>query len=141
MLNFAKAAPALISAPTDFDLLPPSADFDLIETAPAPWAQSEAIDLCRRIEEIAPTCGAHVALTGGTLYKDGPRKDVDILFYRIRQVKEINRAKLLRALKQLGIVIGKRHGWVQKATYNGKSIDFFFPDHVDTRDDVTGVYA
>lgn len=33
---------------------------------------------------------ATVALTGGCLYKPEPRDDCDILFYRIRQTKEIN---------------------------------------------------
>src|SRR3546814_17782576 len=80
---------------------------------------------------MAPEYGAHVALTGGTLYKDGPRKDVDLLFYRIRQVKEIDRPRLIRALQRIGIEISKRHGWVQKAFYEGKPIDLFFPDHID----------
>src|SRR3546814_5293818 len=75
---------------------------------------------------MAPEYGAHVALTGGTLYKDGPRKDVDLLFYRIRQVKEIDRPRLIRALQRIGIEISKRHGWVQKAFYEGKPIDLFF---------------
>lgn len=50
------------------------------------WTQEEAIQLCRLLEALAPTFGCHVALTGGCLYKDGERKDCDILLYRIRQV-------------------------------------------------------
>lgn len=46
-----------------------------------PWTQSEAIDFCKKIEAICIKYGCHVALTGGTLYGDGPRKDCDILFY------------------------------------------------------------
>ena len=49
------------------------------------WTQQHAIELCKRIESVCPRYGCHVALTGGLLYKDGPRKDCDILFYRIRQ--------------------------------------------------------
>ncbi len=42
------------------------------------WTQEEAIELCRIIEDICPQAGCHVALTGGCLYKDGERKDLDI---------------------------------------------------------------
>lgn len=41
------------------------------------WTQREAIDLCIKLERIAPAFGAHVALTGGLLYKSGQRKDCD----------------------------------------------------------------
>lgn len=106
-----------------------------------PWLLADAVALARCIEAIAPKYGAHVALTGGTLYKDGYRKDADFLFYRIRQVAEIDRDGLLYALQELGLVIGKRFGWVQKATYQGKPIDLFFPDHVDnSKDPITGNY-
>jgi hypothetical protein len=55
----------------------------------ARWTQADAIALCRKIEEHVPDAGMHVALTGGCLYKDGTRKDADILFYRIRQADEL----------------------------------------------------
>lgn len=96
------------------------------------WTQAEAIELCRKIEAVAPDCGCHVALTGGTLYKHGERKDADILFYRIRQIDSLDMKKLLGELKQIGLKLkGKLcYGWVQKATYNGKPLDLFFPDYV-----------
>lgn len=92
------------------------------------WTQDQAIALCRKIEDICPQYGCHVALTGGTLYRDGPRKDADILFYRIRQVPEIDVEGLLAALTQIGVTPGPDHGWCHKATYEGRSIDFFFPE-------------
>jgi hypothetical protein len=95
------------------------------------WTQDEAIDLCRKVEDIAPNFGCHVALTGGCLYKHGPRKDCDLLFYRIRQTPEIDREGLLTALKRIGLYMGNEHGWVQKASYEGKSVDLFFPDYDD----------
>lgn len=67
------------------------------------WTQKLAVELCRRIEAICPEYGCHVALTGGTLYKDGERKDCDILFYRIRQRKHIDGEGLIAALEQIGI--------------------------------------
>jgi hypothetical protein len=93
------------------------------------WTQAEAVALAREIEAIAPRFGAHVALTGGCLYKDGERKDVDILFYRIRQRKEIDEQGLLAALEdECKIVTHERYGWVQKASRWGKKIDLFFPE-------------
>lgn len=93
------------------------------------WTQQQAIDLCVKIEKISPKYGCHVALTGGLLYKIGPRKDCDILLYRIRQVASIDWDGLFAALaEQLGVVKVSGFGWVYKAEYQGKAIDFFNPD-------------
>jgi len=95
------------------------------------WTQDEAIELCRLIEQISPEAGCHVALTGGCLYKDGERKDVDILFYSIRQTDGIDETKpqLLELLPSIpGLKIINDHGWCCKATYHGKSVDLFFPE-------------
>ena len=92
------------------------------------WTQAEAIELCRLVEAVCPMFGCHVALTGGTLYKDGPRKDLDILFYRIRQEPEIDIDGLFEALAMIGIERTRGFGWVIKATFHGKNIDCFFPE-------------
>lgn len=92
------------------------------------WTLMQAVRLCKQVERICPQFGCHVALTGGTLYKDGPRKDADLLFYCIRQVDRIDEEGLLEALKDLGFYIGKRHGWVTKSTYLGNDVDLFFPE-------------
>lgn len=92
------------------------------------WTQAEALDLCRRIEDFCPTFGCHVALTGGLLYKDGPRKDADILFYRIRQVEKIDVDGLLSALSRVGVAKTSGFGFVHKAEFNGKNVDLFFPE-------------
>lgn len=96
------------------------------------WLQFEAIALATIVESIAPDFGCHVALTGGCLYKTGLRKDCDLLFYRIRQVDEIDREGLVNALSMIpGFVLTTKHGWVQKATYYEKSVDLFFPSYDD----------
>lgn len=92
------------------------------------WTQAEAIAACILVEAIAPRFGAHVALTGGTLYNVGRRKDCDILFYRIRQVVEIDEPGLLAALIKAGMEMVERKGWVQKAMWQGKNVDLFFPE-------------
>lgn len=94
-----------------------------------PWTLQKAVLLCRVLEIIAPLYGAHVSLSGGCLYKDGPRKDCDVHFYRIRQVPAIDEDGLLEALKGIGIEIGERYGWVIKAHYRGDPIDLFFPEY------------
>lgn len=100
------------------------------------WTQSEAINLCRFIEDVCPKHGCHVALTGGLLYKIGPRKDADILFYRIREVDEIDLPGLFRALAVIGVEVDPEHAgssheddsWCVKANWQGKPIDMFFPE-------------
>jgi hypothetical protein len=96
---------------------------------PLPWTQAEAIELCTAIETIAPKYGCHVALTGGLLYKSGPRKDADILIYRIRQTAAIDFDGLFASMKLLfGIERGPDYGWCKKASLDGKPIDFFHPE-------------
>ena len=90
----------------------------------------KAIEICVLLEDIAPSCGCHVALTGGTLYKTGERKDVDILFYRIRQAPVIDTVKLIAKMESLGFSLNEfSGGWLLKGAYQGVSIDFFFPEN------------
>lgn len=99
------------------------------------WTQADAIALCVAIEDVCPKFGCHVALTGGLLYKSGPRKDADILFYRIRDVAEIDISGLLCVLQELGITHDYERDdeygdelWCVKAMYHGRPIDLFFPE-------------
>lgn len=92
------------------------------------WTHEQALDLCRKIEAICPAFGCHVALTGGLLYKDGERKDCDILFYRIRQIEHIDEEGLFNALAEIGVQKVSGFGWCHKAEYEGRKIDCFFPE-------------
>ena len=102
------------------------------------WTQQAAISLCRDIEAICPKFGCHVALTGGNLYKDGERKDADILFYRIRQVNAIDIKGLFDALETIGVKKTSGWGWCHKAKFGDLKIDFFFPEEPDGVGDYTG---
>jgi len=93
------------------------------------WNIEEAISLIVKIEALAPKFGCHVALTGGVLYKVGERKDLDILFYRIRQVDKIDTDGLMAALESIGLDKPVGSGWIYKSKFNGKSIDIFFPEN------------
>lgn len=100
------------------------------------WTIEKALPLIRDIEAIAPKFGAHVALTGGVLYGVGKRKDLDLHFYRVRQVKEIDAIGLFAELEKLGVTVTRGLGWVYKAVYRspcgiksrGGDIDIFFPE-------------
>ena len=92
------------------------------------WTTEKAIELCKVVEAIAPEYGLHVALTGGLLYKDGPRKDCDILLYRIREVNQPNWNGLWIALAGVGVVLDADFGWCKKAKWNGLDVDIFDPD-------------
>lgn len=87
-----------------------------------------AVLVCKIVEMVAPTFGCHVALTGGSLYKSGERKDIDILFYRIRQVSEIDQNGLFEALETLGFSKPIGFGWCFKSVFRGFNIDMFFPE-------------
>lgn len=96
------------------------------------WTQAEAILLCKFIEALAPEYGCHVALTGGLLYKSGPRKDCDIVLYRIRQAERIEADGLFSALEAVGLELKaplpNPPKFVTKATWRGKSVDIFIPE-------------
>lgn len=91
----------------------------------AKWNTQDAIAFCRLLESFAPEFGAHVALTGGCLYRDGQRKDVDILVYRIRQADRIDWRGFFERAATFGCHAGNDYGWNKKAFYLGKDVDFF----------------
>jgi len=102
---------------------------------PPKWTQAESIELCKLIEQVCPNYGCHVALTGGLLYKEGERKDCDLLFYRIRQVEQIDYEGLWETLAEIGFNKVSGFGWCYKAIYKGKNVDCFFPEEED------GIYS
>jgi hypothetical protein len=92
------------------------------------WTQALALQLCQQLETVAHRYGAHVALTGGCLYKDGERKDCDILIYRVRQVDHIDLAGLFQAWADFGVHVYIGGRWVYKAKFWHREIDFFVPE-------------
>lgn len=91
------------------------------------WSQAEAIAFCRQIHHLFPKFGCFIGLTGGCLYEDGERKDVDVLVYRNRQ-RKIDLVGLKQTLECNGITIKNDHGFCVKAAYGAKRVDFLFPD-------------
>lgn len=95
------------------------------------WTWESARDLVRRLESMSPRFGGHIALTGGVLYKDGERRDLDLLIYRIRQEPYFDWQGFFGAMEdELGIKVKSRHGWVVKCEDPmGRMIDFFNPEY------------
>jgi hypothetical protein len=91
------------------------------------WTTEEAIELCKLIEPIAVQCKGHIGLTGGLLYKEGPRKDCDLVVYGIRQ-KEFLFGLFCAELEKVGVKFVQSFGFVTKFTYNSKSIDILYPE-------------
>lgn len=90
------------------------------------------------VEQICVDFGYHVALTGGCLYKQGDRKDIDILFYRVRQVELNHKAvvSMMGQLESIGLVaINSDHvgRWCVQCVWGdadllGVRVDCFFPE-------------
>lgn len=92
------------------------------------WSRDEGVALCRTLETIAPMYGAHVALTGGLLYRDGRRKDCDIIIYRIRQRQYVEWSDMIRHFQTIGLQMTNDYGWCKKFDYLGKPVDMFDPE-------------
>lgn len=103
------------------------------------WTQQEAIDMCKKLELITPQFGLHVALTGGCLYKEGLRKDLDIVLYRIRQCETPDFVNMWKELLNHGIEYLCDYGFCIKANYGNKQIDFFWPESPDGEYDQAGI--
>ncbi len=80
-----------------------------------------------RLHALAPNFGAHVGLTGGTLYEEGERKDCDILIYRIQQ-DSIDFPGLWAAFAGIGVVVDHEFGFCVKAHLGDRRIDFLVPE-------------
>lgn len=102
------------------------------------WTQQEAIALCVVLEPVAAAHRCHVALTGGLLYKEGQRKDCDIIVYFEGKKKTdielttfvqcVDRNALLQAFWTVGLAYQDIYSRVVKCLYYGKPVDLIFPE-------------
>ena len=97
-----------------------------------------AYALCTDLYNVLEPHGYYPALTGGLLYKEGNRKDIDIIIYRNRQkVKSFETVDLTDLLMQANVKITNSFGFVTKAEWNGHVVDIFNPE---TNDEVFNVW-
>ena len=99
------------------------------------WTTAEAIELCRKVEPIVVPFECHVALTGGLLYKDGKRKDCDLIIYRRgtngdEVLPELDRDAFMRALAGIDLLADRAFSRVIKCFYHGAPVDLIFTEAV-----------
>lgn len=89
--------------------------------------QHDGILLCKLINE--KLTGVYPALTGGLLYKDGDRKDIDIVLYRHRQDLDcFEVTDFEKELNGIGVKIMEHYGFVTKCEWLGYVVDLFNPE-------------
>lgn len=88
-----------------------------------------AIELCKKLYNKTNNIFYYPALTGGTLYKEGDRKDIDLVFYSNRQ-KSTTKYELINSIYDIDnfVLLEVYANWIWKAKYKGINIDIFFPE-------------
>lgn len=90
---------------------------------------SDGLILCKILHTVLSPLGFYPSLTGGLLYKDGQRKDIDILIYRHRQdVEKFEMTDIFKTLESVGLTNLIFYGFVTKAEWNGFTVDLFNPE-------------
>ena len=98
--------------------------------------KDQAILLCKEIFRCLSGRGFYPALTGGLLYKDGDRKDIDIVIYRHRQnIQEFELKDLESFLSESGLSDFKHYGFVTKCAWNNLAVDLFNPESSSLSDE------
>lgn len=91
--------------------------------------REKAIELCNTLYKILSPLHFYPALTGGCLYKEGERKDCDIVIFRNRQAHtDFELHDLEPVLSLAGFTDFRHFGFVTKCMYQGIAIDMFNPE-------------
>lgn len=91
--------------------------------------QENGIKLCQKMYDKLSAYGYFPALTGGLLYKEGNRKDIDIVVFRHRQeVHSFEMLDIEHHLIDIGFYDFKYFGFVTKAKWRGFVVDLFNPE-------------
>lgn len=100
--------------------------------------QATGIDLCKALYEKLSPHGFFPALTGGLLYKEGSRKDCDIVIFRHRQnVQPFELVEIEHLLVECGFTDIRHHGFVTKANMGIFPVDIFNPESKNGTDEDT----
>ena len=90
--------------------------------------QNKGIELCKILYQKLKGAGFFPALTGGLLYKEGTRKDIDIVIYRHREQNKFEMHDIEKLLVECGLTDFKYYGFVTKAKWQGITVDLFNPE-------------
>ena len=94
----------------------------------------DAIELCKILYKPLKEIGVFIGLTGGLLYKEGSRKDIDLVIYRHRQDRqslETIDQDVYTVLCECGLVDIQYYGFVTKAKWEGFVVDIMNPEALD----------
>lgn len=94
------------------------------------WVLPEALGLLQDFEKIAAPLHAHVALTGGVLFKGYSCKDLDVVVYPHQKKTPIKPLEIMQAFGATNIMLVNYHPDDGKEVYVttllGRRVDFFF---------------
>lgn len=89
------------------------------------WSQAEALAACMELEPLIRPLGMHIGMTGGCLYSEGERKDMDIILYRHHGAELCTFDQFLEAMSAHGVNLKKiHHNVVKMCNERGQWIDF-----------------
>jgi len=89
-------------------------------------------ELAKKLEAVCVENNFHIALTGGQLYKDGERKDIDFVVYNStgHDKPESLQALMLKFHHSIPeFCYTDYYGYVCKGVYKDVNIDFLYPEY------------
>lgn len=92
--------------------------------------RNDGIVLCQRFNKFLNK-QYFVALTGGLLFQQGLRKDIDIIIYRNRKTAPFETIQLGRKLVEFGFTNIRFYGFVTKCEWEGHDVDILHPESVE----------
>lgn len=91
--------------------------------------KEDAERLCKKLFEVLYGEGYYPALTGGLLYREGSRKDIDIVIFRNRQtVTHFEMENIENLLTECGLSEFQYFGFVTKCKLGDLNVDLFNPE-------------
>ncbi len=101
--------------------------------------QNKGIELRKSLYDALEPNGYFPALTGGLLYKQGERKDIDIVIYRHRQRhSDFDMPDIFDILEDCGLSDFECFGFVTKAKWGSVTVDLFNPEHTNDTHEYEG---
>ena len=100
-------------------------DKSLYQTKPSD--RKDGIVLCQRLNQFLNK-KYFVALTGGLIFQQGERKDIDIIIYRNRATMPFETIQLGVTLTAFGFTNLRYYGFVTKCEWEGHSVDILHPE-------------
>lgn len=103
----------------------------------------DAQRICTKLYEPLRAIGVFIGVTGGSLYKEGPRKDIDLLVYLNTSHADIETTDIEDMPMRIIDVISKAadvneytteyFGYVTKTFIDGIPVDILFPEYGPNR--------